>query len=170
MFKALKFVVFFCVIVLYQANVAFSQTSSFPRIAGYIGVVHPIVSFSDSGTTTNFKDYYLIGIPVGINIWKSTTIGFSLEFVPFIKAEKGTSKMNNFLFQPGVLVAMGRGFTFAGRMAFETSGRYGITPVFNYVFMKNKSSSYYIAIPLPVRFGNNMPNSVGINFQFGIAF
>ena len=78
--------------------------------------------------------------------------------------------MNNFLFQPGILVAMGHGFTFAGRAAFETSGRYGITPVFNYVFIKNKSSSYYIAIPLPVRFGNNLPNSFGISFQFGIAF
>jgi hypothetical protein len=160
----------FCLVMLVLTNQIFSQAPSYPRIVGYVGIVQPIVSFSDSGTTTNFKDSYIVGIPVGINIWKSATIGFSLEFVPFIKAEKGTSKMNNFLFQPGILVSMGNGFTFAGRVTFETSGRYGITPVFNYVFIKNKSSSYYVAIPLPVRFGNNMANSVGISFQLGIAF
>jgi hypothetical protein len=170
MVKARNFVVALSLLMFVLTNQIFSQTTSYPLITGYIGIVHPIVSFSDSGTTTNFKDYYIVGVPVGINIWKSAKIGFSLEFVPFIKAEKGTSKMNNFLFQPGILVAMGHGFTFAGRAAFETSGRYGITPVFNYVFKKNKSSSYYIAIPLPVRFGNNLPTSVGISFQFGIAF
>jgi hypothetical protein len=68
------------------------------------------------------------------------------------------------------LVALGKGYTFAGRAAFETSGRYGITPVFNKVIKKNKNSSYYIAIPLPVRFGNDKPASFTIAFQFGIAF
>ena len=100
-------------------NQVCSQTPSYPRITGYIGIVHPIVSFSDSGTTTNFKHAYVVGVPAGINIWKSVTIGFSLEFVPFIKAEKGESKMSNFLFQPGILVAMGHGFTFAGRAALK---------------------------------------------------
>jgi len=111
-----------------------------------------------------------VGMPVGINIWKSSRIGFSAEFVPFIRDEKGTSKMNNFLFHPGILIAMGHGFTFAGRAAFETSGRYGVTPVLNYVFKKNKTSSYFIAIPFPARFGNNLPGSIGVSFQFGIAF
>jgi hypothetical protein len=61
-------------------------------------------------------------------------------------------------------------FTFAGRVAFETSSRYGLTPVFNKVVKKNKGSSYFIAIPLPARFGNDLPSSFGIGFQFGIAF
>jgi hypothetical protein len=78
--------------------------------------------------------------------------------------------MSNFTFHPGVLVALGSGFTFAGRAAFETSGRYGITPVLNKTVIKNKSCSYFMALPLPLRFGNDKPASFTIGFQFGIAF
>lgn len=141
-----------------------------PKIAGYVGIVHPIVTFSSDGTHTNFKDSYVVGIPIGINIWKSAKIGFSSEIVPFVKATSSGSKVNNVLFHPGVLVALGSGFTFAGRAAFETSGRYGVTPVLNKVVKKNKGSSYFIAIPLPARFGNDLPSSFGIGFQFGISF
>jgi len=67
-------------------------------------------------------------------------------------------------------VALGKGFTLAGRAAFETSGRYGFTPVFNKMVKRNNSSNYFIAIPLPVRFGNDLPSSYGVGFQFGVAF
>ena len=143
---------------------------TYPKIAGYVGIVHPIVTFSSDGTHTNFKDSYIVGMPIGINLWKSAKIGFSSEIVPFIKATSSGSKVNNVLFHPGVLVALGNGFTFAGRAAFETSGRYGLTPVFNKVVKKNKGSSYFIAVPLPARFGNDLPSSFGIGFQFGISF
>jgi len=151
----------------------FSQqmpVQTYPKIAGYVGIVHPIVTFSSDGTHTNFKDSYVVGMPIGINIWKSAKIGFSSEIVPFIKATSSGSKVNNVLFHPGVLVSLGSGFTFAGRAAFETSGRYGLTPVLNKVVKKNKGSSYFIAIPLPARFGNDLPSSFGIGFQFGISF
>ena len=78
--------------------------------------------------------------------------------------------MNNLLFHPGVLVALGNGFTFAGRAAFETNGRYGFTPVFNKTVIKNETCSYFVAIPLQVRFGNDHPASFTAGFQFGIAF
>ena len=142
----------------------------YPKITGYVGILHPLVTFSSEGTHTNFDDSYTVGMPTGINIWKSAGIGFSLEMVPFIRAENGTSKMNNFLFHPGVLVALGKGFTFAGRAAFETSGRYGLTPVLNKVVVKKKTCSYFAAIPLPLRFGNNRPTTFTPGFQFGIAF
>lgn len=149
----------------------FAQTTQiYPRLAGYIGVVHPIVTFSSDGTHTNFKDSYTVGMPIGINIWKSTKIGFSSEIVPTIRAAGSSSKVSNVLFHPGILFAMGNGFTFVGRAAFETSGRYGLTPVINKTVKKNKGSSYFVAIPLPARFGNNQPSSFGIGFQFGIAF
>ncbi|MFD2934694.1 hypothetical protein [Spirosoma flavum] len=45
--------------------------------------------------------------------------------------QKGTSRVANVLFHPGVLINLGHDFTFAGRLAFETSGQYGLTPVFN---------------------------------------
>lgn len=147
----------------------FSQTT-YPKITTYVGVVHPIISFSKEEPTVNFKEFYSVGFPTGINIWKNPKIGFSFEIVPSIKAENGSSKMNSLLFHPGVLIALGNGYTFAGRAAFETTGRYGITPVFNKTIKKNDNSSYYVAIPLPVRFGNNAPTTFTLGFQFGIAF
>jgi len=155
------------------STIGYSQQTpaqTYPKIAGYVGIIHPIVTFSPDGTHTNFKDSYVVGMPIGINIWKSATIGFSSEIVPFVKATSSGSKVNNVLFHPGVLVALGNGFTFAGRAAFETSGRYGLTPVFNKIVKKNKGCSYFVAIPLPARFGNDMSASFGIGFQFGIAF
>lgn len=161
---------FFILLLLVLSGIsAYSQTT-YPKISGYVGIIHPIVTLSGSETTTNFKDFYVVGMPTGINIWKSPKVGFSMEFVPFVRAENGSSKMNNFLFHPGVLLSLGKGFTFAGRAAFETSGRYGFTPVINKTVIKNKNSSYFIAMPMPVRFGNSHPTSFTIGFQFGIAF
>lgn len=149
-----------------------AQTNNtvYPRIAGHLGIVHPIISFSNTGSHTNFKESYTVGMPIGISIWKSSKIGFSIEIVPFIKAENGSSRMSNTLIHPGILFALGKGFTFAGRAAFETSGRYGFTPVLNKVLVKKKHHSYFAAIPLPVRFGNSLPTSSSIAFQFGIGF
>ncbi|MBS7565359.1 hypothetical protein KHS38_13180 [Mucilaginibacter sp. Bleaf8] len=140
------------------------------KVAGYVGILHPIVTFSSTGTDKNFGDHYVVSIPVGINIWKSQKIGFSAEFQPSIRAENGTSKMANFTFHPGVLVALGKGWTFAGRAAFETSGRYGVTPALNKTVIRGKNSSLFAVIPLPVRFGSDKPTSFTIGFQFGIAF
>jgi hypothetical protein len=147
-----------------------APVSVYPRIAGYVAILHPIVTFSEEGTTTNFDSYYVVGLPTGINIWKSPKIGFSAEFVPLIRAENGSSKMANFLFHPGVLVTLAPGPTFAGRAAFETSGRYGFTPVLNKIVKKNKNRGYFVAVPIPFRFGNGHPDNVTIGFQFGITF
>jgi len=155
--------------VLITSPVLLSQTV-YPKITGYFGIMHPLVSLSKDQTNINFRDYYAVGFPTGINIWKNEKIGFSFEIVPNIKDDQGTDKVTNLLFHPGVLVSLGKGYAFAGRAAFETSGRYGFTPVFNITVIKNKTYSYYAAIPLPVRFGNDHPASFTIGFQFGIAF
>lgn len=180
-----KLLITFCILIT-LANVSRAQqqtqpasasastvaplSPTYPRVAGYVGILHPIVTFSDEGTTTNFDSYYVVGLPTGINIWKSPKIGFSAEFVPLVRAEKGTSKMANFLFHPGILVTLAPGLTFAGRAAFETAGRYGFTPVLNKIVKKNKNSGYFVAVPVPFRFGNGHPASVTIGFQFGITF
>lgn len=150
-------------------NVSYSQ-NSYLRIATYVGIVHPTVTYSSDKPQYNFKDYYVGGMPVGVNVWKNPKVGFSLEIVPYVKAENGSSKMNNLLLHPGVLISLGHGFTFAGRAAFETAGRYGFTPVFNKIVKKNKNSGYFVALPLPLRFGNDKPASFTIGFQFGIIF
>lgn len=155
--------------LLLSSIAGFSQTV-YPKITGYFGILHPIVSISKEETTVNFRDYYAVGFPTGINIWKNEKIGFSFEVVPNIKDDQGTSKVTNLLFHPGVLVALGKGYTFAGRAAFESNGRYGITAVFNKTIMKNNNCSYFVAIPFPVRFGNDHPTTFTASFQFGIAF
>jgi hypothetical protein len=162
-----KYTLFF--IALLSSLIASSQTT-YPKITGYFGIMHPIVTISNDETTVNFRDYYAVGFPTGINIWKSEKIGFSFEIVPNIKDDQGTDKVTNLLFHPGVLIGLGNGYVFAGRAAFETSGRYGVTPVFNKTIIKNTHCSYYVAVPLPVRFGNNHPATFTIGFQFGIAF
>jgi hypothetical protein len=164
---SLKYTFLFAVLV--SGITAFSQTT-YPKITGYFGIMHPIVSISKEQTTVNFRDYYAVGFPTGINIWKNAKIGFSFEIVPNIKDDQGTSKVTNLLFHPGVLVALGKGYTFAGRLAFETNGRYGVTPVFNKTIKKTDNVSYYAAVPLPVRFGNDHPATFTIGFQFGVAF
>ena len=147
------------------------QQTHYPRIAAYVGILHPLVTYSsNSSPHYNFDGAYVVGMPTGINIWKNEKIGFSMEFVPLIRAANGTSKMNNFLFHPGALFALGHGFTLATRAAFETSGRYGFTPVLNKIVKKGKQMNYFVAVPVPARFGNDQPASLTIGFQFGIIF
>jgi len=155
------------ILLLALINLVKAQTT---RVAGYAGIVHPIVAFDSNGSHFNFKNSYTVGMPLGINLWKGDKVGFSLEMVPFIRAEAGNSKMNNLLIHPGILVALGKGYTFVGRAAFETSGRYGLTPVLNKVIIRNKASNVFVALPFPMRFGNNVPSSYGVAFQFGVGF
>lgn len=168
LFRTVVFLFTLIPMVNYAQNPA--PIPTYPKVTGYVGILHPIVTFSRNSTNFNFDNHYVVGMPTGINIWKSAKIGFSAEFVPTISVENGLSKMSNFMFHPGVLVALGHGWTFAGRAAFETSGRYGVTPVFNKTVIKGKSTSMFAAMPFPIRFGNNRPTTFTIGFQFGIAF
>lgn len=147
-----------------------AATSTFPQIKGYVGLVHPIYTFSSEGNTANFKDYYIVGNPWGINIWKSKRFGYSLEFTPFLKINSEQSKMSNFLFHPGVLYRIGHEYTLIGRVAYETSGRFGFTPIINKVLLRTPTNTFFIAALLPVRFGNNHAPNVTVAFQFGIGF
>ncbi|MVT08565.1 hypothetical protein [Chitinophaga tropicalis] len=158
--------------ILFFVHTATAQTPAitYPRITGYVAILHPIVTFGNGGAHVNFNGAYTAGLPTGINIWKSPTIGFSMEIVPFIRAADGTSKMNNLLIHPGLLLGLGKGFTLINRAAFETNGRYGITTVINKVIVKKKDHSYFISMPIPARFGNDHPSTIGIGLQFGISF
>lgn len=144
--------------------------NTYPKTLGYISVVHPLVTFDESGTTTNFTDSYIVGFPVGIHILKSDKFGFSLEIVPFIKSNSSSDKVSNVLIHPGVMFRLPKSWTIYTRMAFETSGRYGITPSISKMLYKGKSSSVFASVPFPLRFGNNKPVSVGVSFQFGLTF
>ncbi|MFD2939355.1 hypothetical protein [Flavobacterium notoginsengisoli] len=160
----------FYVITLFILSFTIFSQTTYPKITGYFGILHPIATFSSEQTAVNFRDYYAIGFPTGINIWKNQKIGFSFEVVPNIRVQGNSDKVTNLLFHPGVLVVLGNGYTFAGRAAFESSGRYGVTPVLNKTVIKSDNCSYFVAVPLPIRFGNDHPASFTVGFQFGIAF
>ncbi len=147
-----------------------SAQNTYPRVAGHVGIVHPIVAFSSDGTETNFGTSYRVGFPMAVNVRKTDKVGFSLEVIPTIKSENGSSKVYNVTFHPGILYRLSHDLTFVGRAAFETSGRYGVTPVFIQILKRNKNSNLYLAVPLPVRFGNDKPASVGLNIQVGVSF
>lgn len=147
-----------------------NEAEFFPKIKATVGIVHPIVTFSSEETAVNFRDYYTVGMPIAINVWKTKKIGFSFEIVPTIKSDDGLSKVNSVLIHPGILVRLKHEFTFAGRAAFDTSGRYGFTPVLSKAVGIHKDYNYYVSVPVPVRFGNDKPASVTLGFQFGISF
>jgi len=156
-------------VLLVMNTSVFSQTN-YPKITGYFSVLHSIVTVSNEETTVNFRDYYAVTFPTGINIWKNAKIGFSFEIAPTIKTDDGISKVNSVLFHPGVLVALGHGYTFAGRAAFETNGRFGVTPVITKTVIKADNCSYYVSLPFPIRFGNDHPATFTSGIQLGIAF
>jgi hypothetical protein len=135
--------------------------------------VIPLVKINKDETTNdfeNFKNNFAIGFPVGINILYNEKFGFSFEISPTIKAGNGTTRTNNLTFAPGPMFRFKHGFTFIPRLAFETSGRYGFTPVFNQIIIRTKPLNYFISLSLPARFGNNELPSIGLNLQFGVIF
>lgn len=160
----------FLVSALFVFSSAVIGQATYPKITGYFSVMHPITTISSEETTVNFRDYYAVNFPTGINIWKSAKIGFSFEIAPSIKTDEGISKVNSVLFHPGILVALGHGYTFAGRAAFETSGRFGVTPVISKTIIKNTNSSFYVSLPFPIRLGNDHPATFTSGIQLGIAF
>jgi hypothetical protein len=144
--------------------------TEYPKTVGYLSIVHPIVSVYQNETIYNFKNDYTVGFPVGINILKSDKFGFSFEVTPFIKSVNGKTTVSNFLFHPGIILRYPKGFSINNRLAFETSGRFGYTAVFSKIIVKRPMNNYFIAIPVPFRFGNNKSASVGVGIQLGITF
>lgn len=146
---------------------------TYPHVVGYLSFILPLVTVSDA-TTFNFNSSSsTIGFPIGVNVLYSDKFGFSYEFTPSIKitnGPSGNSKMNDILFDPGTMFRFQHGFTLITRLAFDTNGRYGFTPVFNQVYLHTKYVSYFVALSLPARFGNAEPSSVGLNLQLGFIF
>ncbi|WP_316814428.1 hypothetical protein [Pedobacter heparinus] len=146
------------------------QAHTYPKVTGYFSILHPIGTWNKDGFHDNFSDIYTLVFPFGINILKSDKFGISFEIAPAVRTEHNISKVSSVLFHPGAMFRFKHGFTFIGRAAFETNGRYGFTPVFNQVIKKGKDASLYLALPIPVRFGNDQPASVTTGIQLGISF
>lgn len=146
------------------------QVHSYPKVTGYFSVLHPIGTWNKDGFHSNFSDVYTLVFPFGMNIIKSDKFGVSFEIAPAVRTEHNISKVSSVLFHPGAMFRFKHGFTFIGRAAFETNGRFGFTPVFNQVIKKGKDASLYLALPIPVRFGNDQPTSLTASLQIGVSF
>ncbi len=144
--------------------------TDYPKVVGYISVVHPLITAYENETVYNFKNDYTVGFPVGVNILKSDKLGFSFEVTPFVKSVNGNASVSNMLFHPGVILRFPKGFSINNRMAFETSGRFGYTAVFSKVIAKTPMHNFFVAMPIPFRFGANKTFSVGAGLQVGITF
>jgi hypothetical protein len=142
----------------------------YPRVVGYFSIIHPLLTVDANGTMGNFSSAYTVGFPTGLNILKSDHIGFSFEITPFIRAENGSSRVSNVLFHPGIMFRFPKRFTINQRLAFETSGRYGTTTVFSKVVKYGPNSALFVAVPLPLRLGNDRPASIGFGLQVGVSF
>jgi hypothetical protein len=158
--------VFICILTKVHSQ----QVDPNLKTKGYFSIVHPIFTTDANGVVYNFDHQYTVAFPMGINILKSKTIAYSFEFIPTIKTVDGISKQTNFTFHPGIIFRRPNNFNFLTRAAFETSGRFGCTFVFNKVYYKTNDYSYWFSIPVPFRFGNNAPASAGLGLQFGVTF
>lgn len=154
-------------ISLYAQN---PPPQNYPRVSIYLSVSEPLVSYSKAGFKDNFSAGSNITFPAGVNLLKSDQFGISFEISPAIRIEKGLAKTNGLLFHPGTMFRFKHGFTLITRAAFDSNGRFGFTPVYNQVIHRGKLSNLFIAASNPVRFGNNLPSNIGLNFQIGAAF
>jgi len=161
-------------VLLFVSKITIAQTvgteSNAPKIKSYFSIVHPVASFTKDGSHFNFDDSYRVGFPVGINFLQSDKIAYSIEFVPTISVNDSSSNVTGLLFHPGVIYRNIGGFNFLTRLAFNTNGRYGFTAVINRPIIKKEKVTYFLAMPIPFRFGNDLPTSVTFGFQFGIIF
>jgi hypothetical protein len=147
-----------------------TTSSAYPRVVGFFALLVPVGTFNDKGFTANFSKNSVFGLPFGLNLLKSDHLGFSIEMVPFMLSQSGSTKMNYMLFHPGVMFRFPNGFTFIPRLAFQTDGRYGFTPVFSKIISTQKDYQLYLSLSEPVRYGNNLPGSFTTALQFGITF
>jgi hypothetical protein len=144
--------------------------TTYPKVVGYLSFILPLETYSSGSLTPDFNGTTKIGFPVGVNVLYSDKFGFSYEITPTIKEAKGTNGVSNILFDPGTMFRFEHGFTIITRLAFQTDGKYGFTPVFNQVYAHTKDVNYFVALSTPVRFGGGEASSIGLSLQIGFIF
>lgn len=171
--KNINFYYFLICYILFPA-ISISQTtgpSAYPKITEYTSLFVPVVSTSTKTTSWNFSNSFAIGCATGINILYSDRFGFSFDLTPVITSSNGgPSKVSNLIFDPGPIFRFNNGLALITRIAFETAGRFGESTVISKVFNPKKKTSLFAALGIPIRFGNNLPASIGASLFFGIAF
>jgi hypothetical protein len=173
--STLLFVCLAASVHLYAQSETPLTTPNYPYVKGYLSFIIPWVKIDKDQTVWEFQTATTIGFPVGLNVYYSKKFGFSYEITPSVQwsqpsGKPATSKTSNLLFDPGPIFRFEHGFNIIARLAFETQGRYGFTPVFNKVYARTKDVDYWFSLSLPARFGNSQPASIGLNLQIGFTF
>lgn len=151
---------------------AFSQTPPAPetKVSAYIGIVHPLITFTEQETTFNFNNSYLVGLTTAIIIKKAEKYAYNLELVAFVRSQDGVSKASNLMIHPGVTRYFKNNFSITPRLGFESNGRYGFTFVFTKTMFKAaKIHPVNFNLVNLYRFGAEQPASItlAINLTFG---
>lgn len=91
-------------------------------------------------------------------------------FAVFHHADSTGSKVSKIVFHPGVVFPLKRGFAVMMRAAFESTGRYGVTQVFNKAIIKTRKGAFGVALVIAERFGNGLPASISFGIGIGLSF
>jgi hypothetical protein len=140
-----------------------------PQTNAYLGIVHPLVTFSNTGTTFNFTDFYQMGMTMAVIVRKHPKYAFNLELVGFARSENGVTKANNLMLHPGVSFFFPHNFALTPRVGFESSGRVGPSLILSKkMFQVGPHPCTFNWVNL-FRFGNNLPASytIAVNLTFG---
>lgn len=146
------------------------STPVYPTVVGFFALFVPIGTIDNKGFTRNFSQTSVIAFPFGLNLLKSPHLGYSMELVPFLFLQNGANKIGFVLFHPGIMFRYNHGLTFIPRLAFQTDGRYGFTPVLSKIILRKKDYQLYLSLSEAARFGNNLPSSLTTSMQVGITF
>jgi hypothetical protein len=171
--KRILFVTLFvCALAIQHANAQDKPNpTEVARVTGYFSYLMPLAKFQGGESTSNFRDGFAMGFPAGfILATKSGRYGYIFELVPIIAFADGTSRMDNLVFNPGIQFHIPGGWNFNALASFETSGRYGLTPVISKTLRVGEYTSWFMTVPVPVRFGADRPTSLEFALQLGFAF
>jgi hypothetical protein len=157
-------------LISFARSVSAQQSQSYPKLVGYFSFANPIATLSNGKVTSNFKDVYTLNCLFGLNLLKSDNFGVSFEIAPSIRTENNISKVSSVAFSPGAVFRFKHNFAIVQRVAFETSGRFGVTTIANKILVKGKDASLFLAVPFATRFGNNTGTSLSTALQVGVFF
>ena len=119
-------------------------------VGGHFGLVVPMVTWADGGTTT-VSDDFKIGFPTGITVKKTgTPWAFDLELVPLIQDQPLHVDLT---VHPGILYDLGGAWTTGVRAAFDVNqASWGFTPLIAKGFPQGNDTALFAELDLPVRF------------------
>ncbi|WP_216618684.1 hypothetical protein, partial [Corallococcus carmarthensis] len=157
------------------------EAPSWPRVGGHWGLVVPLVSFTDEGTTGIFADFLNVGIAPGVTVKLNEKWSIDFEFIGFTRwtfENDGTpaSASTSIVVDPGVVYDFGP-FSGGLRTAVEVGSgipfNLGLVPIINKGFPINEGLKWFVELDLPF-FVTGVPGNGGFSLtpliQTGVAF